>query len=102
MKYIFVYITNPNEEEAKKIAKMLLDKKLIACANIFPINSLYNWQGKFCDEKEFVLIGKTIENKFIKIKDEVEKTHSYKCPCIIKLPIEVNEKYGEWLMGEID
>ena len=39
--FIFIYITNPNKDEAKKIAKHLLNKKLIACGNIYPINSIY-------------------------------------------------------------
>lgn len=101
MNFIFVYITNPTKKEAKKIAKHLLEKRLIACANIFPINSLYWWQGKINDEDEFVLIAKTIESNFKKIKKEVEKIHSYKTPCIIKIPVILNKKYSNWLKKEI-
>lgn len=98
---IIIYITNPNEEEAEKIARHLLNKKLIACANIFPIESIYRWEGKVTKEKEFVLIGKTLEEKFETIKKEVESVHSYKTPCIIKIPAEPNSKYGEWVKGEV-
>ena len=100
--FIFCYITNPSEEEAKKIAKHLLENKLIACANIFPINSLYHWEGKIADENEFILIGKTTEGNFTKVKEEVEKIHSYDIPCIIKLKVEGNEKYFEWLNDKIE
>ncbi|MBU2635343.1 divalent-cation tolerance protein CutA [Patescibacteria group bacterium] len=100
MNFIFVYITNPTKKEAKKIAKHLLKKRLIACANIFPINSLYWWEGKIADENEFVLIAKTIEANFEKVKKEVEKIHSYKTPCIIKIPVSSNKKYFDWLKKE--
>ncbi len=101
MNFIFVYITNPTKKEAKKIAKHLLGKKLIACGNIFPINSLYWWEGKIVDENEFVLIAKTTNTNFEKVKKEVEKIHSYKIPCIIKIPVSSNKKYFNWLKGEI-
>jgi periplasmic divalent cation tolerance protein len=101
MNFILVYITNPTIEEARKIAKHLLEKKLIACANIFPITSLYWWEGKIADEKEFVLIAKTSEDNYEKVKNEVEKIHSYSTPCIIKIPVSSNKKYFDWLKTEI-
>ena len=101
MNFIFVYITNPTKQEARKIAKYLLKKKLIACANIFSINSLYWWKGKIADEGEFVLIAKTLEKNFKKVKEEVEKIHSYSIPCIIKIPVSANEKYFKWLKSEV-
>ena len=102
MNFIFIYITNPTKEEAKRIARHLLERKLIACGNIFPINSLYWWEGKIADENEFVLIAKTIEANYEKVKNEVEKIHSYQVPCIIKIPVSSNKKYFDWLKGEIE
>ncbi len=101
MDFIFIYITNPSKEEARKIAKYLLKKKLIACGNIFPINSLYWWEGEIADENEFVLIAKTMEANFEKVKNEVEKIHSYTCPCVIRIPVSSNEKYFDWLRSEV-
>ncbi len=96
-KIILIYITNPSKKVAKKIAKHLISKKLIACANIYNINSLYPWKNKLTDDKEVVLIGKTLEEKFEKLKQEVENQHPYSIPCIIKIPVEVNKKYFEWV-----
>ncbi len=101
MKIILVYITFPNLKQAKKIAHRLLRQKLIACGNIFPINSLYCWKNKVVDEKEFVLIGKTKENKFKEIKEEVEKNHPYSTPCVIKIPALANNEYYDWLEKEL-
>jgi periplasmic divalent cation tolerance protein len=100
--FVLVYITNSSKEEARKIAKHLVGKKLIACANIFgPINSIYPWKGKIADETEFVLIVKTSEANFGKVKSEVEKIHSYTIPCIVKIPVSSNKKYFDWLKSEI-
>lgn len=101
MNFVFVYITNPTEEEAKKVANHLLEKRLIACVNIFPIKSMYWWKGKIADENEFVLIAKTTETNFKGVKDEVEKIHPYDVPCVVKISVSSNEKFFKWLKGEV-
>lgn len=102
MNFIFIYITNPTKNEARKIAEHLLCKKLIACANIFPIDSLYRRKDKIADEKEFVLIAKTKKENFERVKREVEKIHPYDIPCIVKIPVSSNEKYYKWLNEATD
>lgn len=103
MNFIFVYITNPTRVEARKIAKLLLKKKLIACVNIFgPTDSLYPWRGKIADEREYILIAKTLNKNFGKIKNEVEKIHSYDIPCIVKIPVSSNRKFFEWIGKVVD
>ena len=65
---LFVYVTHPNLKEAKELAKKCLEEKLIACANIFPQGvSLYRWQGKVCEDQEWVLILKTDRKHFVPI-----------------------------------
>lgn len=102
MNLIFIYITNPTKKEAQNIATHLFDKKLIACANIHgPVESLYPWKGKLAKEKEYILIAKTLEKHFERVKREVEKMHSYEVPCIVKIPVKSNEKYAEWVCEEM-
>ena len=79
----------------------MLDKKLIACGNIYPIKSIYRWKNKINGDGEYVLIVKTLEENFDKIKEEVEKIHSYEIPCIIKISVESNEKYFWWVNKEV-
>lgn len=98
---VYVYITNPSKEKAKEIAKILLEKRLIGCANIFAINSLYWWNKKIVDEEEHVLIGKTTEEKFLIVKNEVESIHPYTIPCIIKIPVKANDEYSNWILAEL-
>ncbi len=101
MKFIFIYITCKDKRQASRISLHLLNKKLIACSNIFPIESIYQWKGKLNEEKEIVLIGKTTSEKYKSIIKEVESVHSYECPCIIQIPIHVNKKYGNWLLDQL-
>ena len=96
-----IYITCKDEEEAVKISKHLINKELIACSNMYPIRSMYKWQGKLQDEKEFVLMAKTIEKNYGKIKEEVIKIHSYDVPCIRKIEAEANESYDKWVNEEV-
>ena len=97
-----IYITCKNEEEAVKISKHLLEKKLIACSNMHPIRSMYWWEGKIQDEKEIVIIAKTLEKNYGKIKEEVSKLHSYDVTCILKIDAEANESYDKWVNGEVE
>lgn len=97
MTFVFMYVTCRNEPEAAKIATVLLQKKLIACANIFPINSLYRWKGRIRKEKEVVMILKTLSAKASAVKKEIEKIHSYEIPCITEIKIKPNKEYGGWL-----
>lgn len=86
--FVFVYITSRNFDEAMKIARHLLEKKLIACANIFPIRSMFLWEGKVEECNEFAIICKTKAEKFKEIKDEVRKVHSYEVPCVCSFVVE--------------
>ena len=94
---ILVYITCKDKKEAEKISMYLLKKGLIACANVFPIRSMYWWEGKIQNEKEVVILAKTLEKNYNKIKNEVSKLHSYTVPCILKIDTEANEDYDEWV-----
>ncbi|MFH1221918.1 MAG: divalent-cation tolerance protein CutA [Candidatus Micrarchaeota archaeon] len=100
MKIILAYITNPSKAAAEKLAAQLLKKKLIACANIFPISSIYRWKGKITTQREFVLLGKTTTAKFAALSKEVEKLHPYEVPCILKISADANESYGKWVTKE--
>ncbi|MBI2651339.1 divalent-cation tolerance protein CutA [Candidatus Woesearchaeota archaeon] len=96
-----IYITCKDEEEAVKISKHLLDKRLIACSNIHKIRSMYHWEGNIADENEYVVIAKTLEKNYDEIKKEVKKIHSYKIPCILKIDAEANKSYDEWVKREV-
>ena len=100
--YIIIYVTTGSINEAKKIGRVLVEEKLVACSNIIsPIRSIYSWQGKICEDKEALMIMKTKKKLFKKIVERVEILHSYDVPEIIAMPIlEGSSKYLSWLNEE--
>jgi periplasmic divalent cation tolerance protein len=97
MGFILIYVTYPNIEEVKKASTHLLERKLIACSNYFPINAASCWTGKVAECDEVVCIFKTKRENWKKVKEEIKKIHSYKVPCIIKIEVEANEEYEKWV-----
>ncbi len=95
-------ITCKNKKEAEKIANALLEKKLIACANIVgKIDSVYQWNGKIEKSKEALLLLKTRKNFAKKIISETGKIHSYKVPCIEFIEVsKANKGFQKWVESE--
>lgn len=78
-----VYITCKNQVQAQKIATALIKENLAACANTFPIKSVYKWKGKLVKEKECALVLKTTQKKYPQLEKRAKQLHSYKVPCIV-------------------
>ena len=99
MSYVLVVTTTSSKEEAMKIARNLLDEKLIACANIVgPVSSLFWWQGKIDEENEFLVFMKSRKSLFERLSERVVEIHSYDLPEIIALPIiKGSPLYLDWL-----
>lgn len=83
-----ITICTCKEGDAEKIVNVLLAKKLIACANIFPVKSFFWWKEKIEMEKEMLLIMKSSEGKWNEIEGEIKKIHSYEVPEIISIPVK--------------
>jgi len=94
---IILYVTHKDEKNARKIINHLMKKKLIACANIFPIKSVYEWEGKIVDEGEIVTLLKTSNKLYSTVEKEIKKIHPYKIPCIIKIDAKANNDYEKWI-----
>jgi len=97
--YSLIYITTSGEEESKKIAKKLLEERIVACANIIPsMKSFYWWEGEIEEDKESILILKTRSDNLDTIIRRVKDIHSYDIPCILEIPIQNgSEDYLNWL-----
>jgi periplasmic divalent cation tolerance protein len=96
---IVVFITAGSDEEARKIAKLLVNEKKAACVNIMPgVDSLFRWKGKIESAGESLLLAKTRASLLSEIVSLVKEAHSYEVPEIIALPIVGGSKeYLEWL-----
>ena len=98
---IFIYITAGSAKDAKKISRHLLEKKLIACTNIHPIESMYWWKGEIQENTEFVVIAKTVEKNYQKIEKEIKNIHTYETPCVCSWKIQkTNQEFKNWVEEE--
>ncbi|MDI6860159.1 MAG: divalent-cation tolerance protein CutA [Methanocellales archaeon] len=95
-----VYITTSSLDEAKFIGRTLVKERLAACANIFPITSIYHWNG-MQEAEEVVLLAKTTAENVKRIEQRVKELHSYDVPCIISLVIDGSEDYLTWIKREV-
>lgn len=101
MKFILIYTTHKNLDEAEKITNPLLTKKLIACVNYFPITSSYQWKGEIVTASEITAILKTKIENWESVRSFIEANHPYETPCIIKLAeVEANDSYVSWIQDE--
>lgn len=99
MTNILVFMTTANRREAKKIAQNLLNRRLIACANIYgPVESHFWWQNKIEKAEEFLVLMKSNQKLFTKLSKAIKEMHSYEVPEILAIPIiEGFQPYLEWL-----
>lgn len=97
--YGVVFMTTSSREEAEKIAGHLVEKRLVACAQIVSeIQSIYWWQGKICNDKEVLFTAKTTARLFSELVKEVKELHSYEIPEIIFVPIQQgSQDYLGWI-----
>lgn len=96
---VLILVTASNRRECRKMARHLVEMRLAACVNISPpIQSIYRWEGKLQEEKEFQLVIKTTRDLFPEVRKEILKTHSYKIPEIICLAIvDGSPEYLNWV-----
>lgn len=100
---ILILWTCKDLEEARRMAKILLEKRLIACASmISPVESLFRWEGTIEEAKECKVFLKTGALHFEAVKEIILSHSSYQIPEILEITIERgNPSYLEWLVQEI-
>ena len=84
-----VLTTCASLEEARRISRTLIERRLAACVNIAPqIESVYRWQGKIETANEFLLLIKTTAGAFDELRIALTELHSYDVPECIEISIE--------------
>lgn len=102
--FALVYVVCSNLEEARTIARKVLERRLAACANIIPtIHSLYWWEGKLEEGQETLLILKAPYTYYEEVEKVVKAHHSYQLPAILAIPIAKGlPDYLRWLATETE
>ncbi|ASF45350.1 divalent-cation tolerance protein CutA [Methylovulum psychrotolerans] len=94
-----ILCTCPDKATAKKLAHLLVSKKLAACVNIIPgITSVYSWEEQIESVTEQLLLIKTSIGHYAAIETLLFKYHPYELPEIIAVPIERGlPEYLDWI-----
>jgi periplasmic divalent cation tolerance protein len=96
---IVVLSTAGSDEEAQRIARHLVERRVAACVNIVPgVRSIYRWKGAIEDSQEFLLVIKTRRELLKKLEIELRPVHSYEIPELLALPVvDGLEPYLDWI-----
>jgi periplasmic divalent cation tolerance protein len=96
---IVVITTVGTEEEANLLARELVSRRHSCCVNIIPIQrSVYRWQGEICEDSEFMLLVKTLEEEYEKVEAAIQELHSYELPEILAFNIHRGEEgFLHWI-----
>ena len=97
-----LYSTFPSQAEALSVARMLVEKRLVACANILEnMVSVYRWQGGIQQEPEVALFAKTTKDNVKAAIEAIKNQHSYQLPCIVAYPVsEGFTPFMQWVVNE--
>ena len=100
---LVVLITAGSQEDADRIANVLVAEMLAACVNILPgVTSVYRWEGEVQRDQEWLLVVKTTREVLDDLVRRVQAIHSYDLPEIIALPVVGGSKgYLRWIDGEV-
>ena len=103
-KYIIVQTHTNKKQVYIDISRLLIEKKIVACVNIYPaVLSIYRYNNEVVEDNEYLVHIKTTSDKFTEIRKIIERLHNYETPEIISLEIsEGNERYFKWMQDEIN
>jgi periplasmic divalent cation tolerance protein len=100
MSFLVFYVTHASLEQAQALSEHLLAERLIACANYFPIQSTYHWQGQIETEAEYVSVLKTSTRLESRVEKRIQALHPYTTPCITRWEVKANAEYEAWIEKE--
>jgi len=99
---IHVFWSAANKEEARQISRGLVEKKLVACAQISSeIESIHFWKGEVQTSSEVKVYLKTIERHFIEIEEFIILNCSYELPEVLKTPVSGSKLYLKWVISNV-
>jgi periplasmic divalent cation tolerance protein len=96
---VLVLSTVARAEDAERIARELVERRLAACVNVVAaVSSVYRWKGKVESEEERLLLIKTRADRFEVLRETLVALHPYELPEAIAVPIEAgHQPYLDWI-----
>lgn len=102
MSAVVVLCTVATTEEAERIAREVIERRLAACANLVPVTSIYRWKGEMERSAEVLLVIKTSGKEFEALREAIVAQHAYEIPEVIALPVEAGHApYLAWIAESV-
>ncbi len=99
--FVMVSTTTESGEDAEKLARTLVDERLVACVQSIPISSVYRWKGEVESASEILLLAKTRQALADRVVARIKENHSYEVPEIVVTPISGgHQDYLNWITAE--
>ena len=97
---LLAFSTFPDAETARRIARELVERRLVACGNVLPqIHSVYRWEGKVESGDEALAIFKLSANRYPEFEAKLRSLHPYDVPEIIACPVDqALPEYLRWVL----
>jgi periplasmic divalent cation tolerance protein len=103
MNILQIITTTPTIDDARRMARALVEKRLAACVQIVgPIESVYRWEGKIETANEWQCWIKTRGEHYDAVKRLIRELHPYEVPEILTLVAEGSKAYLDWLNKETE
>ena len=100
--HTIVLSTCGSRNEAEKIARDAVERRLAACVNVMPVTCYYRWNGKIRADREYLLIAKTRSEVFARLERRILALHTYELPEILSLKVLGGHKqYLDWIDEEV-
>ena len=98
---VLALTTEANAERAQQLAEALLERHLVACVSIHPVQSFYRWDGSLQASHEVQLLMKTSAQHVDALRLAVSELHSYDTPEWLCWPVTASPAYGSWAIAEL-
>lgn len=101
MTLLAVFTTLPNADSARDMARMLVERGLVACAQIDTVESFYHWDGGIQQDQEHRLMLKTTSERYPAVEAAICEHHPYELPAVYAIPVtHAFAPYAAWVAGQ--
>ena len=103
LRALLVMTTLPDEAAARKLARVLVERRLAACVHLLPpIRAVYRWQNAIEEATEVPVHIKTVQERYVELEAAIRELHPYEVPEIVAVPIATGlQSYFDWLGAQV-
>jgi periplasmic divalent cation tolerance protein len=96
-----IVFSTASPDNARDIARVVVGRRLAACVNCTDVQSLYRWKGEICNDKEVLMIIKTVRERTEELIATIKALHTYEIPEIVLIPVVGGYRpYLNWVREE--